>query len=85
MKISVRFYAQLRKYHPGPNRSVPLEVELADGQVIAELVARLNLPSSLVRAAFVNGQASSLGDVLHDGDQVSLFSPVVGGVERANA
>ncbi len=79
MKVSVKLYALLRKHHPGPNRSLPFEVELADGAVIADLARALNLPDNLVRTAFVNGAATPLSAPLHDGDQVGLFPPVVGG------
>ena len=79
MKVTVKLYALLRKHHPGPNRSLPLEVVLADGAVVADLTPALNLPDSLVRTAFVNGAAAPLTAPLHDGDQVGLFPPVVGG------
>jgi molybdopterin converting factor small subunit len=79
VKVSVKLYALLRKHHPGPNRSVPLEVELADGATVADLTPALHLPDQLVRSAFINGEASPLTAPLHDGDQIGLFPPVVGG------
>ena len=79
MKVYVKLYAQLRKSHPGPNRSQPLEVDLPAGAAAGALIARLNLPPELVRSAFVNGERRDLDAPLKDGDQVSLFSPVVGG------
>jgi molybdopterin converting factor small subunit len=79
LKVYVKLYALLRKHHPGPNRSVPLEVELPDDAVVSDLVPVLNLPEKLVRSAFVNNEARGLTDRLVDGDQVGLFPPVVGG------
>lgn len=39
----------------------------------------LGAPAHLVKSAFVNNRAAALDTVLHDGDQVGLFPPVVGG------
>ncbi len=79
MKVYVKLYALLRSHHPGPNRSLPLEVELPEGALVSALTPALNLPPKLVRNAFINNQVANLQTVLQDGDQVSLFPPVVGG------
>lgn len=79
MKVYVRLFATLRSFHPGPNRSEPLVVELPPGATAAELVPRLNLPEKLVRHAFVNNQHKTLDTLLADGDRISLFPPVAGG------
>ena len=79
MKVYVKLYALLRKHHPGPNRSVPLEVDLPEGAVVADLVPALKLPGDIVRSAFINNEAAQLQTLLKDGDQVGLFPPVVGG------
>ena len=79
MKVYVKLYALLRKHHPGPNRSVPLELDLPAGALVADLIPVLNLPDKLVRSAFVNNESRGLGEALNDGDHVGLFPPVVGG------
>jgi molybdopterin converting factor small subunit len=79
VKVYVKLYALLRKHHPGPNRSVPLEVELPEGAVVADLVPALKLPTNIVRSAFVNNEVAQLQTVLQNGDTVGLFPPVVGG------
>ncbi len=79
MKVYVKLYALLRRHHPGPDRSLPLEVELPDGATVAALAPLLNLPEKLVRSAFVNDEAMDLDAVLHDGDRIGIFPPVVGG------
>jgi molybdopterin converting factor small subunit len=81
MKVYVKLYALLRQHHPGPNRSLPLEVELPAGAVVSDLIPALNLPAELVRSPFVNNAAAKLDSVLKDGDQVGLFPPVVGGAD----
>ena len=79
MKVYVKLYALLRKHHPGPNRSIPLEVELPEGALAIDLAPVLNLPAELLHSVFINNAAASSDTTLHDGDQVGLFPPVVGG------
>ena len=79
MKVFVKLYALLRKHHPGPNRSIPLEVELPEGATVADLAPVLDLPPELVRSVFINNEAKDVQTVLREGDQVGLFPPVVGG------
>jgi molybdopterin converting factor small subunit len=79
MKVSVKLFVTLRPYHPGPNRSVPLEVELPEGAVAGDLVGILNLPRELVKHAFINNEQKTLETQLKAGDKINLFPPVVGG------
>jgi len=79
VKVSVKLYALLRKYHPGPNRSDPLEVDLPEGAVIADVLPALNLPAHLVHSVSLNHQISRLEAPLKEQDRIGLFPPVVGG------
>ncbi len=83
MIVYVRLFGQLRKYHPGPNRSQPLRLELKDGATAAAVISTLELPGTLVRAPFINDVQGQADTRLHDGDRISLFSPVVGGDKAA--
>jgi molybdopterin converting factor small subunit len=79
MKIYVKLFATLRPYHPGPNRSIPLELTLPEAATAADLVPLLKLPEKMVKHAFINNEQTTLDTVLKDGDKVNLFPPVVGG------
>jgi molybdopterin converting factor small subunit len=79
MKVYVKLWGLLREHHPGPNRSIALEVVLPAGATPADLGPALNLPAKLVRNIFINNAAARLDTALNDGDQVSVFPPVVGG------
>ena len=79
MKLYVKLYASFRKHHPGPNRSIPIEVELPAGALAVDLAPALNLPAELVRGVFINNAVATPQTPLHDGDHVGLFPPVVGG------
>ena len=47
--------------------------------IAADLVAALRLPTALVRTPLINNVKAELAAELHDGDHISLFSPVSGG------
>jgi molybdopterin converting factor small subunit len=79
MRVEVKLHGLLRPHHPGPNRSTPLPVELADRATPRDVVQALRLPEGLARIVFVNDQQSSLDAPLADGDRVALFTVVVGG------
>jgi molybdopterin converting factor small subunit len=79
VKVYVKLSALLRKHHPGPNRSVPFEVALAEGALVSDLIPLLDLNPKFVRNAFINNEARDLDTPLQEGDQVALFPPVVGG------
>lgn len=79
MRVSVRLHGVLRRHHPGPDPHKPFEVEIAQGSRVVDLVPVLDLPPERVSAFSVNAEAVERTHPLHDGDSVSLFSPVAGG------
>jgi len=79
MNVQVKLYALLRRYHPGPDPSAWLMLELPDDATVAHAAARLKLPAGLVHAAAVNGESCELDHPLQEGDRVSLFPPAAGG------
>ncbi|HEV3230598.1 MAG TPA: molybdopterin converting factor subunit 1 [Solirubrobacteraceae bacterium] len=88
MVVSVRLFAMLRE----AARHDRLEVELADGATVGELLAALgqrdglrDLVSRLPVAIAVNREYTSRDHPLHDGDEVALIPPVSGGDNASEA
>ncbi len=79
MRVRVRLYATLRRYHETSEPWVPFEAELLDGAVLADLIAQLGLPSDDVKVAFVNGRVRPMDWPLRPGDEVGIFPPIGGG------
>ena len=79
MNISVKLYGLLRPHHPGPNRSLPLPLVIADGATVSDVINSMKLPPEMERMAAVNGEQTELDTVLHEGDQVMLMSILIGG------
>jgi molybdopterin converting factor small subunit len=79
MKIAVKLHGILRDYRPAGATTDQFEIELSDPAVVLQTVEHFGIPPQRVHAVFVNGTAANLEAPLHDGDQVRLFPPVVGG------
>ena len=83
IRVEVRLYATLRKYHPEGKNSEPGEAlvcELAEGTTVQKLLENeLGVPPGEVKTVFVNGLSRRFDHALADGDRVGIFPPVGGG------
>ncbi len=80
IRVEVRLYATLRKYHPEGKVGEALVRELAEGTTVQKLLENeLRVPPGEVKTVFVNGVSRSFDHVLADGDRVGIFPPVAGG------
>ncbi|MFQ5879932.1 MAG: MoaD/ThiS family protein [Dehalococcoidia bacterium] len=82
MKVDVRLFASLRYRLAGESRG-SVQVELAEGGTLADVLRALNVPQALAGMVLVNGQrCPSQGQAtraLREGDRVSIFPPMAGG------
>ncbi len=74
MKVKVKLYGDFLKY--GPSESI---IDLEDGSTVEDLLKRFNINERSYIIILVNLKRSWFEDVLHEGDAVSIFSPVGGG------
>jgi molybdopterin converting factor small subunit len=79
MRLTVRVYATLCRYVPGISAGTPIEIELPDGAVVADLIERLEIPAREVKIAFVNGRTRPMDWLLNAGDEAGIFPPIGGG------
>jgi len=82
--IDVWLYGVLARYGGAGTQSSfsNLQVGMAEGGTVADLLSRLGLPTEERGITFINGQLSAmsglqpdLGHVLRDGDRVGIFDP----------
>lgn len=82
--LDVWLYGALARYGGNANQGsfAHLEVHLPAGSTMADLLARLGLPTEERGITFISGQLSAmprlqpdLGHVLRDGDRVGIFDP----------
>jgi molybdopterin converting factor small subunit len=77
MKIRVQTFANLRDY--APTNSGKLELALADGATVADVLTALRIPAAVEAVMLVNGRRADTGTRLSSDDEVTLFPPMEGG------
>lgn len=77
MFIEVRLYATLRRYVPSAVGGV-FSVEVTLNCRVSELLQTIAVDLEEVHIIMINGVASTLESILHDGDRLGIF-PAVGG------
>lgn len=78
IRLRVALHADMRKYLP-PGETGPQAVELAAGSRVVELLARLAIPEGETVTIGLNGNLADRDALLHDGDEITMFSPMEGG------
>lgn len=78
MLVTVRLHTILQRQVEGGERR--MEIELADGATVGELVELLGIQISPEMLLFaVNGRTAELEHALQDGDKVNLMAAISGG------
>jgi sulfur-carrier protein len=73
--VQVSLYAALREY---VGRAPSVDVEIAAGQTIHQVLDHLHVPPEKARIIFVNHRSAGLDDPLQGGEQIGVF-PAIGG------
>lgn len=83
MKVTVKLFATLGDYLPAGSKGNQIEVEASEGEVVAVVLGRFNLPERLVHLVLVNGTyvppADRPSQRLMEGDQLAVWPPIAGG------
>ena len=84
MKITFKLYASLTDYLPAAARtSNRVELELAEGTSIAQVIEPFNLPQKMVHLVLVNGvyvpPEERFTRVLVEADVLAIWPPIAGG------
>jgi len=80
VRVEVRLFATLARYLPPDQHAGTAMVDVADGRTVADVAAVLGIPPSLSRIALVNDREAEDDQPLRDGDVLTLFPPLAGGV-----
>ncbi|MGA0611903.1 sulfur carrier protein ThiS [Caldimonas sp. KR1-144] len=84
MHIVFKLYASLSDYLPADKRrGNVLELDVAEGATIEQVIAPFNLPPKLVHLVLVNGHYIAPADratrALIEGDVLAIWPPIAGG------
>ena len=84
MKATLKLFATLSKYLPAEARKTScIDLELATGTTLLELIAQYRIPPELCALMLLNGVFIPPGErvtrILSEGDTVAIWPPVGGG------
>lgn len=84
MHITFKLFATLTDYLPAASRYTNIvELDVADGTTIPEVIAPYNLPPALVHLVLVNGRyiapPERASHVLQPDDVLAIWPPIAGG------
>jgi sulfur carrier protein ThiS len=84
MKITFKLFASLQDYLPvEAKRDNTLELELAEGATIQQVIERFGLPQKACHLVLVDGvfvpQAARAARPLKDGETLAIWPPIAGG------
>jgi sulfur carrier protein ThiS len=77
MRVRVKVFGHLRRFLP--DRAETATLELDAGTTVDGLIRSRSIPDEEVWVVTCNGARVEGAHVLHDGDEVCVFSPVGGG------
>ena len=80
MKVAVHLTATLRAYLPPGTRGDSVVLDVPDGTTVHQVVHSFRIPPELDRLTVVNGRDAAPDHRLCEGDVLSLFPPLAGGV-----
>ena len=76
--VRLTLFADLKRFQPKDHEG-PLTFTLEPGATVATLLKAAGIPSSDEITIGLNGDQGQRESMLHDGDEVVLFSPMEGG------
>ena len=79
IRVNVKLFATLRRYFPDYDPSKGIDVEMNEGVMVEDLLRTLSLSTNEAKNVFVNGISKKITDLIHDQDQVKIFTLIVGG------
>ena len=78
ISVRVTLFADLRRFLP-PGQEGPQRYTLPAGATVADLLATIGIRAEEEVTPGLNGELAQRETVLHDGDDLVLFSPMEGG------
>ncbi|MGH7411745.1 MAG: MoaD/ThiS family protein [Candidatus Methylomirabilis sp.] len=82
MKVEVQLYATLSQYLPKGAQNRRAVMEFADGITVRQVIDQLGIPTQHPNMVLVNGIHAQDDAPLQDGDVLSVFPPLAGGLDQ---
>lgn len=72
-RVTLRFYAELNDFLPGPLRQQAIEQEIRAGEQLKHLIETMGVPHTEIEVILLNGHSVGFDHLLHDGDRISVY------------
>jgi molybdopterin converting factor small subunit len=79
IQVKVKLFATLRRFFPDYDPEKGIDVKIEEGSTIESLIQALQLPQNEARVILISGISRKTSDVIKDGDQINIFTPLGGG------
>jgi sulfur carrier protein ThiS len=79
MKVRVKLYGTLSQKMPDYQHSQGIEVEIAEGTTVNDLLALLEIEQSKRAVVVINGRICKANEKITDGVWAQVFQPIHGG------
>ena len=79
MEIHLKFFGIFREYIASEKNGFSGTLDIPDGSRIEDVLNHFGIPKNTPKMILVNGLMKEDGEILRDGDTLSLFSPLAGG------
>jgi len=79
IQVKVKLFATLRRFFPDYDPERGIDITIEEGSTIENLIQTLQLTQNEARVILINGISKMMTDVIKDGDQISIFTPMGGG------
>jgi sulfur-carrier protein len=80
VKVTVRLFATFREFLPQHAIRSTLHLDVEEHESVEAVLKALCVPDDLPRIILINGLHAAEDSLLTDGDVVSVFPPLVGGL-----
>jgi molybdopterin synthase sulfur carrier subunit len=80
VKITVRLLATFRDFQPQQSVRSAVYLDVETGKRVGAVLEALHLPVELPKIVLINGLHAAEETLLADGDVVSVFPPLIGGL-----
>ncbi len=77
--ISIKLHASLAEYKPADADSLTFDMAIDEGMTVLQILAKLFIPSEIVKMISINNKLVKNTATLSDGDKLILFSTIAGG------
>ncbi|KAB2965220.1 MoaD/ThiS family protein [Zoogloea sp.] len=83
MRVVFKLFASLADHLPAERRGNLVEIDVAPGTTVGDLIVRYRVPEKSAHLVLINGHyippAARAGRALQDDDEVAIWPPIAGG------